>query len=85
MVGVEKFMSRYARMRDPTVFHKMLAQTLKALELLGSGSPEFEIADQADADTRLVQRQLLHMTAVQLPFPATPDVNLSVRCLARTV
>ena len=45
MVGVEKFMSRYARMRDSTVFHKMLAQTLQALELLGSGSPEFEIAD----------------------------------------
>ena len=56
MVGVEKFMSRYARMRDPTVFHKMLAQTLKALELLGSGASEFEITDQADADARLVQR-----------------------------
>ena len=45
MVGVEKFMSRYTRMRDPTVFHKMLAQTLEALELLGSGAPEFEITD----------------------------------------
>lgn len=54
MVGVEEFMSRYARMRDPTVFHKMLAQTLKALELLGSGVPEFEVANQADADARLV-------------------------------
>ena len=72
-------------MGDLAAFHEVFAQTLKALELLGSRSSKLEIADQADADACFVERQLLHVTSVELTFPSASYVNLSITCLARTV
>ena len=63
----------------------MLAQSLKALELLGSRPLKLEVADQADPDTGFVQGQLLHVPPVKLTFPSTSYVDFPITCLTRTI
>ena len=55
MIWVQKFVGCDIGMRDPTVFHEVLTQTLEGLELLGCRWSKLKVTDQTNADACFIK------------------------------
>ena len=76
------FMGGHLIDSDTTAFHKVLAKPFQAVHLLGGGSTQFEISDEANTNASAVVGQAFHMPTIELILPPSPHEDLPVTRLS---